>query len=112
MVELGCDHATLPKDILLRLSQLDADSKPPLGSESCMETGTPTQRISHLAQANPLAGSNWSGLPALDIDYLADNGAALTEAIAADTVAQRGLEAFKANELQSRDAIEEVLKHF
>ncbi|RKL44065.1 hypothetical protein BFJ72_g3798 [Fusarium proliferatum] len=116
MAELGCDHATLPEDILLRLSQLDADVNPPPGSDSGMKTGDPSQRIAHLAQTDPLAGSNWSGLPALDIDYLADNGAALTEAIAADTVAQRGLdqalEAFKANELQSRDAIEEVLKQF
>ena len=116
MAELGCDHATLPEDILLRLSQLDADSNPPPGSDSGMKTGDPSQRIAHLAQTDPLAGSNWSGLPALDIDYLADNGAALTEAIAADTVAQRGLdqalEAFKANELQSQDAIEEALKQF
>ncbi|KAG4292915.1 hypothetical protein FPRO06_12403 [Fusarium proliferatum] len=116
MAELGCDHATLPEDILLRLSQLDADVNPPPGSDSGMKTGDPSQRIAHLAQTDPLAGSNWSGLPALDIDYLADNGAALTEAVAADTVAQRGLdqalEAFKANELQSRDAIEEVLKQF
>ncbi|KAI1024167.1 hypothetical protein LB504_005330 [Fusarium proliferatum] len=115
MAELGCDHATLPEDILLRLSQLDADANPPPGSDSCMNTGAPSQRIAHLAKADPLAGSNWPGLPALDIDYLADNRAALTEAIAADTVAQKGLdqalEAFKANELQSRDAIEEALKH-
>ncbi|KAF5651948.1 transaldolase [Fusarium sp. NRRL 25303] len=116
MAELGCDHATLPEDILLRLSQLDADANPPPGSDSCMKTGAPSQRIAHLAQADLLAGSNWSGLPALDIDYLADNGAALTEAIAADTIAQKGLnqalEAFKANELQSRDAIEEALEQF
>ncbi|PNP81076.1 hypothetical protein FNYG_05543 [Fusarium nygamai] len=116
MAELGCDHATIPEDILLQLSLLDAEASPPPGSDSHMKTGTPSQRITHLSEVDPLAGPDWSGLPALDIDYLADNGAALTEAIAADTVTQRGLdealEAFKANELQSRDAIEEALNQF
>ncbi|KAF5708777.1 transaldolase B [Fusarium mundagurra] len=116
MAELGCDHATIPEDILLPLSLLDAEANPPPGSDSHMKAGTPSQRLAHLAQVDPQAGPDWPGLPALDIDYLADNGAALTEAIAADTVTQRGLdealEAFKANELQSRDAIEEALKQF
>ncbi|KAF5695082.1 transaldolase [Fusarium denticulatum] len=116
MAELGCDHATIPEDILLQLSLLDAEASPPPGSDSHMKAGTPSQRLVHLAQVDPLTGPDWPGLPSLDIDYLADNGDALTEAIAADTVTQRGLdealEAFKANELQSRDAIEEALKQF
>ncbi|KAG5787946.1 hypothetical protein H9Q69_012986 [Fusarium xylarioides] len=116
IAELGCDHATIPEDILLQLSLLDVEANPPPGSDSYMKTGTLSQRTAHLAQVDPLAGPDWPGLPALDIDYLADNGAALTEAIAADTVTQRGLdealEAFKANELQSRDSIEEALKQF
>ncbi|KAF4440326.1 Transaldolase B [Fusarium acutatum] len=116
MAELGCDHATIPENVLLQLSLLDAKANPPPGSDSYMKTGTPSQRLAHLAEVDPLAGPDWSGLPSLDIDYLADNGAALTEAIAADTVTQRGLdealEAFKASELQSRDAIGEALKQF
>jgi transaldolase len=116
MAELGCDHATIPEDILLQLSLLDAEANPPPSNDSHMKAGTPSQRITHLSEVDPLAGPDWSGPPALDIDYLADNGAALTEAIAADTVTQRGLdealEAFKANELQSRDAIEEALNQF
>ncbi|KAF5545410.1 transaldolase B [Fusarium phyllophilum] len=116
MAELGCDHATIPEDILLQLSLLDAEASPPPGSDSHMKTGTPSQRLVHLAQVDPLTGPDRPGVPALDIDYLADNGAELTEAIAADTVTQRGLdealEAFKANELQSRHAIEEALKQF
>ncbi|KAF5630966.1 transaldolase B [Fusarium tjaetaba] len=114
MAELGCDHVTIPEDILLQLSLLDTEANPPPGSDSHMKTGSPSQRVAHLAGIDPLAGLDWPGLPSLDIDYLADNGAALTEAIAADTVTQRGLdealEAFKANELHSRDAIEEALK--
>ncbi|KAG5743395.1 hypothetical protein H9Q70_013892 [Fusarium xylarioides] len=86
MAELGCDHATIPGDILLQLSLLDVEANPPPGSDSYMKTGTLSQRTAHLAQVDPLAGPDWPGLPALDIDYLADNGAALTEAIAADTV--------------------------
>ncbi|TVY68238.1 Transaldolase [Fusarium oxysporum f. sp. cubense] len=116
MAELGCDHATIPEDILLQLSLLDAEANAPPGGDSYMKNGTPSQRIAHLAQVDPLIGPNWPGLPALDINYLADNGAALTQAIAADPVTQRGLdeaiEAFKANELQIRDAIEEALKQF
>ncbi|KAF5609265.1 transaldolase B [Fusarium subglutinans] len=116
VAELGCDHATIPEDILLQLSLLDAEASPPPGSDTHRKIGTPSQRLAHLAKVDPLAGPDWSGLPALDIDYLADNGAALTEAITADTVTKRGLdqalEAFKANELQSREAIEEALKQF
>ncbi|KAF5536528.1 transaldolase B [Fusarium napiforme] len=116
MADLGCDHATIPENILLPLSLLDAEASPPPGSDSHMKTGTPSQRLAHLAKVDPLAGPYWSGPPSLAINYLADNGAALTEAIAADTVTQRGLdealEAFKANELQSRDAIEEASKQF
>ncbi|KAH7220141.1 hypothetical protein BKA60DRAFT_596440 [Fusarium oxysporum] len=116
MAELGCDHATIPEDILLQLSLLDAEASAPPGGDSYMKNGTPSQRIAHLAQVDPLIGPDWPGLPALDINYLADNGAALTQAIAADPVTQRGLdeaiEAFKANELQIRDAIEEALKQF
>ncbi|KAF5624351.1 transaldolase B [Fusarium sp. NRRL 52700] len=116
MAELGCDHTTIPEDILLQLSLLDAEASPPPGSDSHLKASTPSGRLAHLAQVDPLAGPDWPGLPSLDIDYLADNGAALAEAIAADTATQRGLdealEAFKANELQSRDAIEEALKQF
>ncbi|KAH7470426.1 hypothetical protein FOMA001_g14371 [Fusarium oxysporum f. sp. matthiolae] len=116
MAELGCDHATIPEDILLQLSLLDAEANAPPGGDSYMKNGTPSQRIAHLAQVDPLIGPDWPGLPTLDINYLADNGAALTQAIVADPVTQRGLdeaiEAFKANELQIRDAIEEALKQF
>ncbi|KAF4345057.1 transaldolase B [Fusarium beomiforme] len=114
MAEFGCDHVTIPEAILLQLSMLDAEANPPPGDMSLVQPGTLSHRITHLIQKDPLIGSGWNGLPSTDINYLADNGAALTKAIAEDPVTQRGLkealEAFKANELQSRDAIEEILK--
>jgi hypothetical protein len=71
--------------------------------------------VVHLASLDPLA-SGWDGnLPSTDIDYLVDNGAALTKAITADPVTERGLfelEAFKTNEVQSRRSIEEIFKQF
>ncbi|KAM0350542.1 hypothetical protein ACHAPU_003025 [Fusarium lateritium] len=114
MAEIGCDHVTVPEDILLQLSLLDAQVDPPPGNGAVKQTGVPSQRVAHLAKTDPLAGS-WDGnLPCTEIDYLVDNGAALTKAIEADPVTKNGLfealEAFKANELQSRVAIEEVLK--
>jgi transaldolase len=55
-------------------------------------------------------------LARIDIDYLANDGAALKKAIREDPATAKGLpealEAFKADELQSKAAIEEVLKQF
>jgi transaldolase len=116
MAEFGCDHVTVPEDILLQLSLLDAEANPSPGGDISKHTGVPSQRVAHLVNTDPLS-SGWDGnLPSTDIDYLADNGAALTKAIAADPITEKGLfealEAFKANELQSRVAIEEVLEQF
>lgn len=117
MAEFGCDHVTVPEDILLQLSLLDAEENLPPGMESLIEGTGPSQRVAHLAKTDPLAGSDWDGkLPSTEVDYLANNGAALEEAIAADPITKKGLyealEAFKQNELQSRDTIEEVMKQF
>ncbi|KAM0189334.1 hypothetical protein ACHAPA_007888 [Fusarium lateritium] len=115
MGDFGCEHATLPEDILLQLSLLDAEANPPPGNDSAKKTGVPSARIAYLAKTDPLGGPDWDGkLPSTDVDYLADNGSALEKAIAADPVTKKGLyealEAFKQNELQSRAAIEEILK--
>ncbi|KAF4964565.1 hypothetical protein FSARC_7524 [Fusarium sarcochroum] len=117
MGEVGCHHATIPEDILLQLSLLDAEANPPPGNDTKKQEGIPSERIAHLAKTDPLADPNWNGkLPSTDVNYLADNGAALAKAIAADPVTEKGLyealESFKANELQSKAAIEEVLKQF
>ena len=107
MAEFGCEHVTVPEDIILQLSLLDAEENPPPGNESLNEGIGPSQRVTHLAKTDPLVGSDWNGkLPSTEVDYLANNGAALEEAIAADPITKKGLyealEAFKQNELQSR----------
>ena len=114
MGELGCHNATIPEDIIQELFILDVQANPPPGDFVTKHPGTPSTRLLHLAQVDPLAGPEWNGaLASIDIDYLADNGAALTDAIAGDPVAAEGLhealQAFTANETQSRRAIEEVM---
>lgn len=115
MGELGCHHATIPEDILQQLSLLNLEANPPPGNDTLKEAGVPSSRVTHLAKMDPLAVRNWDGkLASTDVDYLADSGAALEKAISEDTVTEKGLrealEAFKADELQSKTAIEEILK--
>lgn len=117
MAEFGCDHATIPEDILLQLSMLDGVANPPPGDDVPKKTGVLSPRVADLLKVDPLSGPDWDGaLPSTQVDYLQDNGAALTQAIAADSMTEKGLyealEAFKGNELQSRRAIEEAMKQF
>lgn len=110
MAELGCEHATIPEDILLQLSILDVEKNPPPAEFN----GTvPAARLAHLLKVDPL-NESWDGvLPPTDADYLTDNGTFLDKLIEADPVTKRGLrmalEAFRDNEAQSRAAIEKVL---
>jgi transaldolase len=117
MAEFGCEHVTIPENILLQLSLLDTEKNPPPGNVAQKRVEDISPRVAHLARTDPLAGSTWDGkFPSTEVDYLADNGAALEDAIAADHVTKRGLfealEAFKENELQARAVIEEALKQF
>jgi transaldolase len=114
MGELGCQHATIPDDILLQLSLLSLEQNPPPG-ESAGGPGIPSQRLARLAATDPLAGPGWNGeLASTGVDYLRNNGEALEKAIRDDEVTKRALhealEAFEQNELQSKAAIEEVMR--
>lgn len=115
MAEFGCEHATLPENILLELSALDAQANPPPGGGGAAADGGPSPRLAHLLAVDPLAGPEWDGrLAATDVDYLADNGAALEKAIAADPITVKGIQAalefFQGQEMQMRAAVEEILK--
>jgi transaldolase len=114
MGELGCQHATIPEDILLQLSMMSLEKNPPPG-ESPGGTGVPSQRLARLAASDPLAAPDWNGeLASTKIDYLRNNGEALQKAISSDEVTKKALhgalDAFKQNELQSKAAIEEVMR--
>jgi transaldolase len=115
MAEFGCEHATIPEDILATLASLDLETNPPPGDYSTKHWGVPNPRLAHLVKIDPLAGPGWNGkLASTDIDYLANNGAALDKAIEEDDVTKRGLalalEEFQGNEMQTKTAIEEILK--
>lgn len=115
MGELGCEHATIPETIIQQLSILSLEANPPPGDGPSKSSSGPPPRLAHLIATDPLAGPDWNGkLARTDVDYLANNGAALEAAIAADQVTKLGLpaalEAFKGNELLSKAAIEEVMK--
>lgn len=114
MGELGCQHATIPEHILNQLVLLDLEGNPPPG-DAAKAKGIPSQRLAQLAKVDPLAGPNWDGkLARTDVDYLADNGSALAKAIDEDSATKTGLQdsldGFKAQELKSKAAIEEILR--
>lgn len=114
MAEFGCEHATIPDNILTELRTLDVETKPPPPYKS-EAPGVPAARLAHLAATDPIAGPGWDGkIASVDVDYLADGGKELDKAIEADEMTKRGLkealEMFQERERQSRAAIEEVLK--
>jgi transaldolase len=113
MGELGCQHATIPEDILLQLSTLTLEANPPPGSDATRDDLS-SSRLAALLGTDPLAGPQAQAQAPTDVDYLAGNGAALSKAIDEDPTTSRGLfealEAFKANELQSKAAIEEAMR--
>lgn len=115
MAEFGCEHATIPANILDELRALDIDAKPPPPYKSDNGTGVPASRLAHLASKDPLAGKDWDGkVASIDVDYLANGGEALQKAIEEDEMTKRGLkealEMFQECERKSRAAIEEAMK--
>ncbi|KAJ6780678.1 hypothetical protein PWT90_01338 [Aphanocladium album] len=114
MAEFGCEHATIPENILADLRRLDVETNPPPPCQG-QATGVPAARLAHLAETDPLAGDGWDGkVASVEVDYLANGGEKLQEAIEKDPMTKRGLqealEMFQECERQSRAAIEEVMK--
>jgi len=119
--EMGCHHATISDTVLKQLATLPYDgSKQP--GEGLPKTPHPYRnanpipaRLANLSKTDPLAPANWDGkLASTNIDYLANNGAELEKAIAADPATKtrlfEALELFKVGELRSKVAIEEAMK--
>ncbi|KAF7357767.1 Aldolase [Mycena venus] len=72
-------------------------------------------RLAEMSKSDPLSGTTWDGIVAsTNIDYLADNGAALDKAIEADPATKQrvydALEIFKVGELSSRAIIEKAIE--
>lgn len=125
--EMGCQSATLPREILSKLAQTpyDAATQPGEGlpkptppqqhaySDSARTTPLP-ERLRPLLERDPLT-EGWHGgmAPSTDVDYLAEGGAALQSAIEADAATAKrlrdALEFFVDAEQRSRRRIEAVV---
>lgn len=68
-----------------------ANSRP--GAEDRRGNGLPVSRLFHLGKTDPMAGPSWGWQrgASMDIDYLANNGSALDQAIVEDAVDNKGL---------------------
>ncbi|KAF2179397.1 aldolase [Zopfia rhizophila CBS 207.26] len=119
--EMGCHSATISHTVLEELSKLPYDGTKQPGEgvpkpvHAYKNAGPTPERLKKLATIDPLAAANWDGnLASTDIDYLANNGAELEKAIAADPVTvQRlddALKLFQGGIKESRAKIEEAMK--
>ncbi|KAF7560694.1 hypothetical protein G7046_g3459 [Stylonectria norvegica] len=119
--ELGCHSATISHTVLNQLAALvyDGSKQPGEGvpkPSNYYKSALPTpERLRKLATVDPLAAANWDGkLASTDIDYLANEGAELQKAIAADPITQNrldiALELFTGGEERSKQKVEVALK--
>ncbi|KAJ7497726.1 hypothetical protein FB451DRAFT_1121453 [Mycena latifolia] len=121
--EMEMHHATISAQVLAELC-----AQPAKPSASARIPGVPKldmtkpyegapatpARLAAVSKSDPLT-ANWDGkLPSTDIDYLANNGAALAKAIEADPVTKQrlydALELFKGGEMSSKEIIEKAIK--
>lgn len=119
--EMGCHHATISSDVLSKLAKLpyDGSKQPgegvPKSAHPYKNAGPTPARLAKLLTVDPLAPKTWNGkLASTDIDYLANNGAELEKAIAADPETKQrlfdALDLFQGGEMRSKAAIEEAMK--
>jgi transaldolase len=121
--EMEMHHATIGARILAELCALpavpSASTKIPGVAKVDMSQpyadAHPTPaRLADMSKSDPL-DANWDGrVASTEIDYLADNGAALERAIEADPVTKQrlydALEVFKVGELSSKAVIEKAIE--
>ena len=120
--EIGCHSATLPHYVLKDLAKLPYDSAQQPGGEGVPKPVHPYRnavpnpaRLQEIARLDPLAPKTWDGkLASTDIDYLANQGAALDKANNEDPETKRRLhdaiEHFISVERQSQAKIEDAMK--
>ncbi|KAE8396219.1 hypothetical protein BDV23DRAFT_177767 [Aspergillus alliaceus] len=101
--EMGCHSATISSQVLDELSKLPYNNSVP----------TPV-RLKRLAATDPLAAAKWDGkLARTGVDYLANDGAELENAIKSDPITATSLkdtlELFIGGENRSRAKVENAL---
>ncbi|TLS21562.1 uncharacterized protein PpBr36_10291 [Pyricularia pennisetigena] len=117
--EMGCQSATLSREILTKLAETpyDAAAQPGEGRPKpahAYDAPEPLPaRLRPLLERDPLT-EGWDGsMPSADVDYLADGGAALQRAIDADPATRKrvrdALDFFVDAEERSRRRIEAVV---
>ncbi|KAI6363989.1 hypothetical protein MCOR25_005725 [Pyricularia grisea] len=117
--EMGCQSATLSREILTKLAETpyDATTQPGEGRPKpahAYEAPEPLPaRLRSLLEQDPLT-ERWDGsMPSADVDYLADGGAALQKAIESDPATRKrihdALEFFVDAEERSRKRVEAVM---
>ncbi|KAL9943560.1 hypothetical protein D7B24_006847 [Verticillium nonalfalfae] len=118
--EMGCHSATISHTVLNELAKLPyvASEQPgpdvPKPAHVYKDAPPVSDRLRKLLSIDPLAGPDWNGkLASTDVDYLADGGAPLQNAIEADAVTKKRLAdamaLFTGGQERSRAKIEEVL---
>ncbi|GKT42719.1 transaminase htyB [Colletotrichum spaethianum] len=120
--EMGCHSATISHSVLDELAKLhyDGTKQPGEGVPKSVhvykDAGPISDRLKKLVNIDPLAAAGWDGkLARTDIDYLANGGAGLQNAIEADPVTVTrladALKLFIGGERSSQAKIDEVLQH-
>ncbi|KAL4756056.1 uncharacterized protein BDW70DRAFT_154486 [Aspergillus foveolatus] len=119
--ELGVHSATISREVLSELVQLPYDGTRKYGPRGAQKPSYPEhqnsvtpKRLQHLAGADPLAAACWHGkLASTEVDYLANNGMKLDNAIKEDTIASARLEdalqLFIKVESESKTLIQKIL---
>jgi transaldolase len=97
--EMGCHSATISHMVIEQLAKLpyEESKQPGKGVPKQMDyyknSGPTPERLKKLANVDPLAAADWDGkLASTDVDYLANNGKALEEAIAKDPITVQRLD--------------------
>ncbi|KAG8164102.1 hypothetical protein KVR01_006020 [Diaporthe batatas] len=119
--ELGCHSATISHTVLDQLAKLRYDRAEQPGEGSTpkpvsyyAQAGPTPERLRKLSTVDPLAAADWDGkLASTDVDYLANGGKELEEAIRRDPISvtrlKDALEFFVSAEERSKARVEAAL---